>query len=62
MKIVNVFVKRSRLVGKKYHYTLFARNAPRAFTYFKWDKPISMQAFCSRMRVFWLPCGGVSWV
>ena len=44
MKIVNVYVKRSRLVGKIFHYTLFSRNAPRAFTYFKWDKPISMQA------------------
>jgi len=43
MKIVNVYVKRSRLVGKSFHYTLFARNAPRAFTYFKWDKPLFAQ-------------------
>lgn len=41
---IPVYVKRSRLVGKSFHYTLFARNAPRAFTYFKWDKPICMQA------------------
>ena len=45
MKIVNVFVKRSRLVGKNYHYTLFARNAPRAFSYFKWEKPLNFNWF-----------------
>lgn len=35
IKFIPVHVKRSRFVGKSYHYMLFARNAPRAFSMFK---------------------------
>lgn len=45
MRMINVYVKRSRLVGKSYHYALFARNAPRAFSYFKWEKPLNINWF-----------------
>ena len=35
IQFIPVRVKRSRLVGKSFHYVLFARNAPRAFSPFK---------------------------
>jgi hypothetical protein len=33
IKFIPVFVKRTRFVGKSFHYTLFARNAPRAWVH-----------------------------
>jgi len=34
---IPVYIKRSRFVGKSFYYTLFARNAPRAWTSFKYE-------------------------
>lgn len=36
IKFIPGHVKRSRFVGKSFHYTLFARNAPRAWSVFKY--------------------------
>jgi hypothetical protein len=33
IKFIPVRVKRNRLFGKSFHYVLFARNAPRAWSH-----------------------------